>query len=86
MILEQIEGDVKVILDGQILAIGDSFEDDKYSFAAVVGIGKAIFRTSLNTTTERIAAEMVSIPYETDPQPILEPTPNPEPSNEDTRA
>jgi hypothetical protein len=52
MILEEIDGDIKVIFNKKTLVVGDSVEDSQYALIDVLGIGKAIFRTGPSTTTE----------------------------------
>ena len=52
MILEEIDGDVKVVLNGKTLAIGDSIEDHQYALIAVLGKGKATFRVDPSCTVE----------------------------------
>jgi hypothetical protein len=51
MILEQIEGNVKVTFAGKSLVVGDTVDD--YSKAlSVIGTGKAVFRIDPNATFE----------------------------------
>ena len=51
MILEQIEGNVKVTFAGKALVVGDTVDD--YSKAlSVIGTGKAVFRIDPNATFE----------------------------------
>jgi hypothetical protein len=57
MILEQIEGNVTVILNGKTLTIGNSFDECDYSTVIVSGTGKAIFRIDPSCTVERVAVE-----------------------------
>lgn len=52
MILEEIDGDVKVVLNGKTLAIGDSVQDHQYALIAVLGKGKATFRVDPSCTVE----------------------------------
>ena len=52
MILEEIDGDVKVVLNGKALAIGDSIEDAQWPLVAVLGKGKATFRVDPSCTVE----------------------------------
>jgi hypothetical protein len=52
MILEEIDGDVKVVLNGKTLAIGDSIENHQYALVAVLGKGKATFRVDPSCTVE----------------------------------
>ena len=59
MILEEIDGDVKVVLNGKSLAIGDSIEDHQYSLVAVLGKGKATFRVDPSCTIETKGVEAV---------------------------
>jgi len=59
MILEEIDGDVKVVLNGKILAIGDSVEDHQYALVAVLGKGKATFRVDPSCTIETKGVEAV---------------------------
>ena len=59
MILEEIDGDVKVVLNGKSLAIGDSIEDHQYALVAVLGKGKATFRVDPSCTIETKGVEAV---------------------------
>ena len=59
MILEEIDGDVKVVLNGKALAIGDSIEDHQYALVAVLGKGKATFRVDPSCTIETKGVEAV---------------------------
>jgi hypothetical protein len=59
MILEEIDGDVKVILNGKTLTIGDSVEDHQYALVAVLGKGKATFRVDPSCTIETKGVEAV---------------------------
>ena len=59
MILEEIDGDVKVVLNGKTLAIGDSIEDHQYALVAVLGKGKATFRVDPNCTIQTKGVETV---------------------------
>ena len=52
MILEEIDGDVKVVLNGKALSINDSIEDAQWPLVAVVGKGKATFRVDPSCTVE----------------------------------
>ena len=52
MILEEIDGDVKVILNGKALSINDSIEDAQWPLVAVLGKGKATFRVDPSCTVE----------------------------------
>ena len=51
MILEEIEGNVRITYAGKTLSIGDS-ADDYSKGVFVVGAGKAIFRIDPNATFE----------------------------------
>jgi hypothetical protein len=57
MILEEIDGDVKVVLNGKTLAIGDSIEDHQYALVAVLGKGKATFRVDPSCTVQAKGVE-----------------------------
>ena len=57
MILEEIDGDVKVVLNGKTLAIGDSIEDHQYALVAVLGKGKATFRVDPSCTVQTKGVE-----------------------------
>lgn len=59
MILEEIDGDVKVVLNGKTLAIGDSIENHQYALVAVLGKGKATFRVDPSCTIETKGVEAV---------------------------
>lgn len=59
MILEEIDGDVKVVLNGKTLAIGDSIEDHQYALVAVLGKGKATFRVDPSCTVQTKGVEAV---------------------------
>ena len=59
MILEEIDGDVKVALNGKALAVGDSIEDSQYPLVAVIGKGKATFRVDSSCTIETKGVEAV---------------------------
>ena len=59
MILEEIDGDVKVILNGKTLTIGDSVEDHQYALVAVLGKGKATFRVDPSCTVQTKGVEAV---------------------------
>jgi hypothetical protein len=66
MILEEIDGDVKVVLNGKTLAIGDSIEDHQYALVAVLGKGKATFRVDPSCTVQTKGVEApVEAPVET---------------------
>lgn len=52
MILEEIDGDVKVVLNGKTLSINDSIADAQWPLVAVLGKGKATFRVDPSCTVE----------------------------------
>jgi len=52
MILEEIDGDVKVVLNGKALSVNDSIEDGQWPLVAVLGKGKATFRVDPSCTVE----------------------------------
>ena len=52
MILEEIDGDVKVVLNGKALAVNDSIEDSQWPLVGVIGKGKATFRVDPSCTIE----------------------------------
>jgi hypothetical protein len=68
MILEEIEGNVKVTFAGKTLSVGDSADDYSRS-VSVIGTGKAIFRIDPSATFEvkgvKAAAEEVPAPTPT---------------------
>jgi hypothetical protein len=70
MILEQIEGDVKVVLNGKHLAIGDSIEDSQWPLVSVLGVGKATFRVDPNCTVERVGVKAIVEKTAPAPKPI----------------
>ena len=78
MILEEIDGNVSVVLNGKNLAVGDSIEDSQYGIISVLGKGKAIFRASPNTTAE-IKGKEISV-QEITPTPAPAPVPAPVPT------
>jgi hypothetical protein len=70
MILEEIDGDVKVSLNSKTLAIGDTIEDSQYPLVSVIGKGKATFRVDSSCTVE---CKGVEITVEVDsPAPAVE--------------
>lgn len=70
MILEEIDGDVKVSLNGKALAVGDTIEDSQYPLVYVEGKGKAMFRVDPSCTVE---CKGVEITVEADsPAPVVE--------------
>ena len=52
MILEEIDGDVKVVLNGKTLLVGKTIEDSQWPLVAVIGKGKATFRVDPSCTIE----------------------------------
>ena len=64
MILEEIDGDVKLSLRGQALAIGSTIADHDYPLVSIVGNGKATFRVDPSCTVELKAAKVAA--YEAD--------------------
>jgi hypothetical protein len=79
MILEEIEGSVRIMYAGKTLSIGDS-ADDYSKGVFVVGKGKAIFRVDSSSTFEvkGIEAENAPVPAP-EPTPVPAPEPIPEP-------
>ena len=73
MILEEIEGSVKVTCAGVALSIGDSV-DDYSKGVLVIGAGKAIFRVDPSCTFDIKGVEIVA---EEAPTPVPAPTPAP---------
>ena len=78
MIFERIDGEVKVVLNGKTLAIGDSIEDTQWPLVSIIGIGKATFRVDPSCTVERAGTEAIVEPVPT-PAPALKPAPITEP-------
>ena len=78
MIFEQVDGDVKAILNGKTLVVGDSIEDSQWSLVSVFGTGKVIFRVDPSCTVERVG---VKAPVEevAKPAPVSAPKPAPVP-------
>ena len=78
MILEEINGDVRVVLNGRTLAIGDNIEDSQYPYVAALGKGKATFRVDPNCTVEvrgvEVAAQETPAPAPA-PAPVVEAAP-----------
>jgi hypothetical protein len=74
MILEEIDGDVKVVLNGKTLAIGDSIQDGHWPLVGVLGKGKATFRVDPSCTIE---IKGVTIVVEETAAPAVKPTPTP---------
>lgn len=60
MILEEIDGDVKVVLNGKALAVGNDIPDAHYALVSVIGKGKATFRVDPSCTVEVKGAEAVA--------------------------
>ena len=69
MILEEIEGSVRIMYAGKVLSVGDS-ADDYSKGVFVVGTGKAIFRVDSNSTFEIKGIEAENAP-------VLAPAPAP---------
>ena len=65
MILEEINGDVKVTLGGKPLEVGTTFDDCDYTSVVVVGDGKATFRIDGSCTVDRKGVEVI--------EPVAEP-------------
>jgi len=84
MILEELEGNVKVTFAGKTLSVGDS-ADDYSKGVLVIGTGKAIFRLDPSATFEVKGVETVveekptTVPVST-PVPTPAPTPAPIPA------
>jgi hypothetical protein len=72
MILEEIEGNVKITCAGVALSVGDTVDDYSKS-VLVIGIGKAIFRVDPSCTFDvkgvEVAVEEVATPAPT-PAPV----------------
>ena len=76
MILEEINGDVKVILKGQPLTIGSTVEDTDYSLIKVFGDGKATFRIDPSCTVDVKGVKiLVATAAEPAPELTIEPAP-----------
>ena len=71
MILEETNEDLKVVLNGRTLAVGDSIEDSQWPFVAAIGKGKAIFRVDSCSTVE---IKGVQSPVAETPTPAPAPT------------
>lgn len=95
MILEEIEGSVRIMYAGKVLSVGDS-ADDYSKGVFVVGTGKAIFRVDSNSTFEIKGVEGESYseaapipapaPTKAEAAPVVERvTPPMEPSSEVTK-
>ena len=70
MILEEIDGDVKVVLNGKNLVVGNSIEDAQWPLVSVLGKGKATFRVDPNCTVEVKGVERVVETPAPTPAPI----------------
>jgi len=92
MILEEIDGDVKVVLNGKNLTVGDTIEDNQYRLVTVIGTGKATFRVDTNCTVEtkgtKPAEEIVVATVVEKPvaKPVAKPVPEPTPKVDETSA
>jgi NADPH:quinone reductase-like Zn-dependent oxidoreductase len=75
MILEEIEGSVRIMYAGKVLSVGDS-ADDYSKGVFVFGAGKAIFRVDPNSTFEIKGVEAEA---HVEPAPIPAPAPAPAP-------
>ena len=75
MILEEITGDARVVLNGNTLSVGSIIEDSQYPLVSVIGKGTASFRVDPNCTVD---VKGVAIPQET-VTPIPAPAPAPAP-------
>ena len=73
MILEEIEGSVRIMYAGKVLSVGDS-ADDYSKGVFVVGAGKAIFRVDPSSTFEIKGVEGESY-SEAAPAPAPAPAP-----------
>ena len=73
MILEEIEGSVRIMYAGKVLSVGDS-ADDYSKNVFVVGTGKAIFRVDSSCTFE-----VKGVEAENPVAPITAPAPTPAP-------
>jgi hypothetical protein len=73
MILEEIDGDVKVVLNGKTLIVGSRIEDSQWPLVGVVGKGKATFRVDPSCTVEvrGVAAPVENISPAPAPAPAL---------------
>jgi hypothetical protein len=76
MILEEIEGSIRIMYAGKTLSVGDS-ADDYSKGVFVVGSGKAIFRVDPSSTFEVKGVEAESAPT---PAPTPAPAPKPAPA------
>ena len=62
MILEEIDGDVKLSLRGQALSVGSTIADHDYALVSIVGNGKATFRIDPSCTVELKAVNVAAYP------------------------
>jgi hypothetical protein len=81
MIFEEFSGDIKAMLNGKTLAVGDVIEDAQWASVFVIGKGKVTFRDSPVSTVERAGTEPITEPITPIPAsaPTLVPTPAPTP-------
>ena len=87
MILEETSGNVKVVLNGKTLAIGDNIDNSQYALVAVIGTGQATFRDSPSTTLTLTGVKVEEAPAPAPtPAPVVKaatkPAPQPEPTPE----
>ena len=68
MILEEIDGDVKVVLNGKALAVNDSIEDNQWPLVGVIGKGKATFRVDPSCTIE--VKGVIAVAEDVAPAPV----------------
>ena len=94
MILEEIDGDVKVVLNGKALAVGNSIEDSQWPLVGVIGKGKATFRVDPSctvevkgvvATVENVAPVPVKAAAKAEAAPAVVVTPAVETPGEDTK-
>lgn len=88
MILEEIDGDVKVVLNGKPLTVGSEIADAQYPLVSVIGKGKATFRVDPSCTLEvkgvEVAVEETPAPAPAPVKaaPAVKAVPAPEPTPE----
>ena len=70
MILEEIDGDVKLSLRGQALSVGSTIADHDYALVSIVGNGKATFRVDPSCTIELKATTVAA--YKADDNALTE--------------
>jgi hypothetical protein len=70
MILEEIDGDVKLSLRGQPVSVGSTIADHDYALVSIVGNGKATFRVDPSCTIELKATKVAA--YEADEGALTE--------------